>query len=152
MAISPSSSSCRISPLALYSSNIYTHRSSPMAQLTSLKYLAEKRNSDDNLKAHLGDEEVKKTVNENIPKKHHSSVENSSGTIKRHSRAHRQRSRRNLLSNGGPRQDLGTVNVRPDLGKIERQKTEEEPEEKSLVGDFVGTISSLLFGRKGGLL
>lgn len=149
MAISPSSSSCRISPLALYSSNIYTHRSSPMAQLTSLKYLAEKRNSDDNLKAHASSDDEAKTPVENNPKKH-SSVEG--GTTKRHARAHRQRSRRNLLSNGGQRQDLGTVSVRPDLGKIDRQKTEEAPEEKSLVGDFVGTISSLLFGRKGGLL
>lgn len=44
------------------------------------------------------------------------------------------------------RQDLGKV--RSDLGKIEKPKTEE----KSLVEEFVGSISSMLFGRKGGLL
>lgn len=147
-SMTPSSSSCRISPLALYSSNIYTHRSSPMAQLTSLKYLTEKRNSDDNLKAHTTVESGGGSRNEINPKKH-------SNENKKSNRVNRQRSRRNLLSNG-QRPDLGTVNVRPDLGKIGRQKTQEEPssssEEKSLVGEFVGTISSLLFGRKGGLL
>ncbi len=120
-----------------------------MAQLTSLKHLTEKRNSEDNLKALSGaSEEAAKSMVDKNPKKYHSNLEGS----KRNNRTHRQRSRRNLMSSGGQRQDLGTV-MRPDLGKIDRQKTEEEPEEgKSLVGDFVGTISSLLFGRKGGLL
>lgn len=143
MAINPSSSSCRISPLALYSSNIYTNRSSPMAQLTSFKYLADKRNSDDNLKAHAmspsSSEELQAI--ENNTKKH-------SNEIRKSGRVNRQRSRRNLMSNG-QRQDLGTVNVRNDLRKVEKM---EQPEEKSLVGEFVGSISSLLFGRKGGLL
>lgn len=53
-----------------------------------------------------------------------------------------------MNGHSGQRQDLGTVNVRPDLGKIEKPKLEE----KSLVEGFVGSISSLLFGRKGGLL
>ena len=141
--------SCRISPLALYSSNIYTHRSSPMAQLTSLKYLTDKRNSDENLKSHLqgtSQNEVKSPT-ENNPKKHHSE--------RKFNQVQRTRSRRNILSNGTGqiRQDLGTVHVRTDLGKIERQRTDDKPEgEKSIVGEFVGTISSLLFGRKGGLL
>lgn len=141
LSINPSTS-CRISPLALYSSNIYTNRSSPMAQLTSFKYLADKRNSDDNLKAHTmspsSSEELQAI--ENNTKKH-------SNDIRKSSRVNRQRSRRNLSN--GQRQDLGTVNVRSDLRKVEKQ---EQPEEKSLVGEFVGSISSLLFGRKGGLL
>ncbi|XP_070507424.1 trafficking kinesin-binding protein milt-like isoform X2 [Chironomus tepperi] len=146
MATTPS---CRISPLALYSSNIYTHRSSPMAQLTSLKYLTDKRNSDENLKSHLqstSQNEVKSPTESN-PKKHHSD--------RKFNRVQRTRSRRNILSNGTGqiRQDLGTVHVRTDLGKIDRQRTDDKPEEeKSIVGEFVGTISSLLFGRKGGLL
>lgn len=63
----------------------------------------------------------------------------------------RQKSRRSLMNGaGGQRPDLGRVgsvksNVRPDLGKV----ASKQPEEKM---GFVGTISSLLFGRKGGLL
>lgn len=129
--------SCRISPLALYSSNIYTARSSPMAQLTSLRNLTEKRNSDENLKAHLATTSEAKSPTD--PRKHSD----------RKNRVYRQKSRRNLMNgHSGQRQDLGTVNVRPDLGKIEKPKVEE----KSLVEGFVGSISSLLFGRKGGLL
>jgi trafficking kinesin-binding protein 1 len=130
---------CRISPLALYSSNIYTSRSSPMAQLTSLRNLTDKRNSDDNLKSHTSS----------------AGSEKSSGDVKKHSdrkmsRVQRQKSRRNLTNGqSGQRQDLGTVTVRPDLGKVE---VPEKSEEKSLVEGFVGSISSLLFGRKGGLL
>jgi trafficking kinesin-binding protein 1 len=151
MATTPS---CRISPLALYSSNIYTNRSSPMAQLTSLKHLTEKRNSDENLKAHLASSDLSSPTEASSsskfenPKKHHSD------RSKMH-RVQRTRSRRNIIHGNGhaqQRPDLGTVH-RPDLGKIGRQRTEERlGEEKSLVGEFVGTISSLLFGRKGGLL
>ena len=128
--------SCRISPLALYSSNIYTSRSSPMAQLTSLRNFAEKRNSDDNLKSHLASSNDKSPSD---PKKH---------SERKMSRSHRQKSRRNLM-NGQTRQDLGTVNIRPDLGKLQQPQ---QVEERSLVEGFVGSISSLLFGRKGGLL
>lgn len=70
----------------------------------------------------------------------------------------RQRSRRNLINgnSGGQRPDLGTVggssrSVRPDLGKTNRAE-EKKPEEKSFSQGFVGSISSYLFGRKGGLL
>lgn len=98
--------------------------------------MAEKRNSDENLKAHAAPSSDKSPTD---PKKH----------SERKSRVHRQKSRRNLINGStGQRQDLGTVNVRPDLGKIEKPKVEE----KSLVEGFVGSISSLLFGRKGGLL
>lgn len=128
--------SCRISPLALYSSNIYTSRSSPMAQLTSLRNFAEKRNSDDNLKAHTSSIVSDKSSAD--PKKH---------SDRKMSRVNRQKSRRSLVN--GQRQDLGTVTVRPDLGKVEGPA---KSEEKSLVEGFVGSISSLLFGRKGGLL
>ncbi|XP_021702516.1 trafficking kinesin-binding protein milt isoform X3 [Aedes aegypti] len=89
----------------------------------------------------------------------------------------RQKSRRNLLNgaNGSQRPDLGTVNgssrpagVRPDLGtvggsnksKSNNSKNEAAaapvapvPEQSRSLGQSVyGTISSLLFGRKGGLL
>ena len=55
----------------------------------------------------------------------------------------RQKSRRSM--NGpGKRSDLGTVNVNKNV--------ESSKEETSYVGGFVGSISSILFGRKGGLL
>ncbi|CRL05122.1 CLUMA_CG017968, isoform A [Clunio marinus] len=127
----------RVSPLALYSSNIYSSRSSPMAQLTSLRKLTENRYSDENLKSHVSP----------------SSNESQGGDLKKHSdrksRVNRQKSRRQLINgHSGQRQDLGTVNTRPDLGKVENERNDE----KSLVEGFVGSISSLLFGRKGGLL
>ncbi|EAA10282.4 AGAP008801-PA [Anopheles gambiae str. PEST] len=86
----------------------------------------------------------------------------------------RQKSRRNLLNgaNGGSqRPDLGTVNgssrpgVRPDLGTVGSKATGKtggnsstggtpavKEESRSLGQSVYGTISSLLFGRKGGLL
>ncbi|GAB0090450.1 milt [Sergentomyia squamirostris] len=70
----------------------------------------------------------------------------------------RQKSRRSLVSAGGQRPDLGTVGggggrVRRDLGRVAMPKevARVEKEEQQPKG-FVGTISSLLFGRKGGLL
>lgn len=107
-----------------------------MAQLTSLRNLTEKRNSDENLKSHAA---PTSDISPTDTKKHSD----------RKNRVHRQKSRRNLMNGtSGQRQDLGTVNIRPDLRKIEKPKVEE----KSLVEGFVGSISSLLFGRKGGLL
>lgn len=89
----------------------------------------------------------------------------------------RQKSRRSLMNgaNGSQRPDLGTVNgssrpgVRPDLGTVggaaggsnktksnsknEATATVPVPEQARSIGQSVyGTISSLLFGRKGGLL
>ncbi|XP_058818421.1 trafficking kinesin-binding protein milt isoform X3 [Topomyia yanbarensis] len=94
----------------------------------------------------------------------------------------RQKSRRSLLNgaNGSQRPDLGTVNgstsrpgVRPDLGtvggsnnKSKSNSSKNEPpstasaaqmqpapeQSRSLGQSVYGTISSLLFGRKGGLL
>lgn len=112
-----------VSPLALYSSNIYTSRSSPMAQLTSLRNLTDKRYSVENVRSHAF----------GINKSNDDSIRHSERKL---SRTYRQR----------PRQRPGIV--RSDLGKIERPKTEE----KSLVEEFVGSISSMFFGRKGGLL
>ena len=73
----------------------------------------------------------------------------------------RQKSRRNLIN--GQRPDLGKV--RPDLGKVagstatdsasqqHQQKQEQQPVvQQSMTQSFVGSISSLFFGRKGGLL
>lgn len=101
----------------------------------------------------------------------------SAATVARLKQMQRQKSRRNLLNgaNGSQRPDLGTVNgsgrsagVRPDLGtvggsgsnknKSNSNKNETAapapvPEQSRSLGQSVyGTISSLLFGRKGGLL
>lgn len=79
----------------------------------------------------------------------------------------RQKSRRNLKNGiGGQRPDLGTVGgrVRPDLGKVEskgspkaasgapQKARSEEKTSQSMTQSFVGSISSLFFGRKGGWL
>ncbi|CRL00359.1 CLUMA_CG013630, isoform B [Clunio marinus] len=132
-----STSSKLVSPLALHSSNIYTRYNSPMAQLTSLKHLSEKNKKID--------ENEKETTNENMSTTD-TSVSTSSAVVRSKQKMQRSRSRRNL--NGGQRRDLGTVN------NIKREKSDNEKveEEKSLVGGFVGSISSIFFGRKGGLL
>lgn len=103
----------------------------------------------------------------------------SPATAARLKQMQRQKSRRNLLNgaNGSQRPDLGTVSgsgsrpagVRPDLGTVggsnkskSNSKNNETaaaapvplvPEQSRSLGQSVyGTISSLLFGRKGGLL
>lgn len=77
----------------------------------------------------------------------------------------RQKSRRGLMNgSNGQRPDLGTVagKVRPDLGKVSRGNNESNSHEspkkenrptiqQSVAQSFVGSISSLFFGRKGGL-
>lgn len=80
----------------------------------------------------------------------------------------RQKSRRGLLNgSNGQRPDLGTVagKIRSDLGRVSRSnnesnanggvespKKEERPTiQQSVAQSFVGSISSLFFGRKGGL-
>jgi len=113
---SPSSS--RISPLAIYTSNMYA-RSSPMSQFMHFQQLMEKRN------------EVEEPTRPKIERK-------------------RQKSRRSIARGSvGQRRDLGTVNSRSETNKAESCESQSEP---SLVEGFVGSISSLLFGRKGGLL
>ncbi|XP_055707803.1 trafficking kinesin-binding protein milt isoform X3 [Phlebotomus papatasi] len=74
----------------------------------------------------------------------------------------RQKSRRSLMSgaSGGQRPDLGTVGnnggrMRRDLGRVAKEPDKEEQQKQTSASSsqgFVGTISSLLFGRKGGLL
>lgn len=88
----------------------------------------------------------------------------------------RQKSRRTLANGGGQRPDLGKVgpkagNVRPDLGRVakvtsptqerapplptqqqQQQQTASETNTQTMTQSFVGSISSLFFGRKGGLL
>lgn len=65
----------------------------------------------------------------------------------------RQKSRRNL-TNARQRTDLGRTNVRPDLGTVSKKPSHisQAKDDKPQSIGFVGTISSLLFGRKGGLL
>lgn len=74
----------------------------------------------------------------------------------------RQKSRRGLLN--GQRPDLGTVagKTRPDLGTVgtnsSQQTLQQAPavttatQPQSIAQSFVGSISSLFYGRKGGLL
>jgi len=128
----PSSSSRMVSPLALHNSNIYTRYNSPMTQLTSLKHLSEKKKTPEALSNDSTDQSETPST----------SVASNSNQARIKQRVHRQRSRLNM--NGtGQRSDLGTVNVNKNIEPIS---------EKSLVGGFVGSISSMFFGRKGGLL
>lgn len=99
-----------------------------------------------------------------------------SGGDSRVKQIQRQKSRR-AIGSGGQRPDLGTVagKVRPDLGRVssgataspsrrtvrhqsssEEAKAAQPPpitqQQQTMTQSFVGTISSLFFGRKGGLL
>lgn len=111
------------------------------------------------------------------PEKLESSASTTTSAV-RLKQMQRQKSRRSLMNgaNGSQRPDLGTVNgssrpgVRPDLGTVggaasnktkSNSKTDsaaatapaQVPEQSRSIGQSVyGTISSLLFGRKGGLL
>lgn len=140
--LSSNNNSKIVSPLALHSSNIYTrYNSSPMTQLTSLKRMSEQKVVN----------ETKENQNE-IVKNDQEETQNATTSSAQSSRAKskigRQKSRRNL--NAGQRSDLGTVNTMKDR-KSPTEETEKN-EEKSLVGGFVGSISSIFFGRKGGYL
>lgn len=127
-----SSSSRMVSPLALHSSNIYTRYNSPMTQLTSLKHLSEKKKPTEleNEIASIGESNSK-------------SEASNASQLRSKQKMQRQKSRRSM--NAGQRRDLGTVN---NTSKLESSDTKE----RSLVGGFVGSISSIFFGRKGGLL
>lgn len=102
-----------------------------------------------------------------------SSMENPSTRVKQ---MQRQKSRRNLKN--GQRPDLGTIGnrVRTDLGLVSQKQSDQFPStqnkssvrstndskhlstndtkevQQSITQSFVGTVSSLLFGRKGGWL
>lgn len=143
--LSSSNSSRIVSPLALHSSNIYTrYNNSPMTQLTSLKRLSEHKAAVEDIKENQ-QSEIKK--NNELEDKCQAST-SSAQTSRAKSKVARQKSRRNL--NAGQRSDLGTVNTMKDR----KSPTEEaeKNEEKSIVGGFVGSISSIFFGRKGGYL
>lgn len=136
-----SNSSKIVSPLALHSSNIYTRYNSPMTQLTSLKHLSDKKIASDvtNVSQLDGCSE-----NEEVP-----NVKTQPQLSRAKSKISRQKSRRNVNGNAGQRSDLGTVNSTKDRKSPDEA---EKNEEKSLVGGFVGSISSIFFGRKGGYL
>lgn len=105
-----------------------------MMQLTSLKHLSEKKKAPET----EAEDEISAGTNRTEPQ----SEASSTNQTRTKQKFQRQKSRRNM--NGtGQRSDLGTVNV---------SKSPETKEEKSLVGGFVGSISSIFFGRKGGLL
>ena len=102
-----------------------------------------------------------------------SSLENTSIRVKQ---MQRQKSRRNLKN--GQRPDLGTIGnrVRTDLGRVSQKQNDQsqctqnkssagsansskhlsnndtKEVQQSITQSFVGTVSSLLFGRKGGWL
>lgn len=139
--ILPSTSSSRmVSPLALHSSNIYTryNSNSPMTQLTSLKHLTEKRKTPEaSEEASIASADESKSKTET----------STSSQARSKQKFQRQKSRRSM--NAGQRRDLGTVNN----SKLENSSDKEKAEtSQSLVGGFVGSISSIFFGRKGGLL
>lgn len=160
--IIPTSSNSNISPLALHGTSAFIRRTaSPMTQLTSLKHI-KKSSSDDSSSV---------STTSSIPSDHLDSSSDISSTSAatnlkerpnkrpiseaRLKQMQRQRSRRNMTYGGAQRPDLGTVGtartagVRPDLGAVSKSGQKDQKEEKL---GFVGTISSLLFGRKGGLL
>jgi trafficking kinesin-binding protein 1 len=140
--ILPSNSSSRlVSPLALHSSNIYTRYNSPMTQLTSLKHLSDKSKSTDGDSSSEGADSSISTRSNSKPETSNSKSEANTTRAKK---LQRQKSRRNM-NGSGQRSDLGTVNV-------SKSAEPKESEERSLVGGFVGSISSIFFGRKGGLL
>ena len=124
-------------PLALHSSNIYTTRYSPMTQLTSLKHLSDNRrkNSENELES---DKNASSSNNNN-----NSSKGSPEARIKQ--KLLRHKTRRNL--NAVQRPDLGTVN-----GTKAADKPKDTQSKPGLVGGFVGSISSIFFGRKGGFL
>ncbi|XP_055643608.1 trafficking kinesin-binding protein milt isoform X2 [Toxorhynchites rutilus septentrionalis] len=126
--------------------------------------------------ARMPEEEQRNNATQTVKKQGTSTSPTTAARLKQ---MQRQKSRRNLLNgaNGSQRPDLGTVNgssrpgIRPDLGTVggssNKSKSNSKkdsaaaaaaaaanaPEQSRSLGQSVyGTISSLLFGRKGGLL
>lgn len=90
-------------------------------------------------------------------------INTSPPTDSRLKQMQRQKSRRNLKNGTAlQRTDLGTISsstngaraIRSDLGMVDPHTSEQKkaPESQSAAQSFVGSISSLLFGRKGGWL
>lgn len=124
-------------PLALHSSNIYTTRYSPMTQLTSLKHLSDNRRKSSENSSESDKSAVSSTHNNNTSK--------GSPEARVKQKLQRHKTRRNL--NAVQRPDLGTVN-----GTKAADKPKDTQSKPGLVGGFVGSISSIFFGRKGGFL
>jgi len=148
LATSSSSSTSRFinKPLALHSSNIYTTRHSPMTQLTSLKHL-----SDNRMKSSESSSESDKKSNMSAGSStnNNNNINSSKGSPEARvkQKLQRHKTRRNLNSNAVQRPDLGTVN-----GTKAADKPKDTQSKPGLVGGFVGSISSIFFGRKGGFL
>ncbi|CAH1710267.1 unnamed protein product [Chironomus riparius] len=127
-------------PLALHSSNIYTTRNSPMTQLTSLKHL-----SDNRRKSSENSMESDKNVSASSSTNNNNNSSKGSPEARIKQKLLRHKTRRNL--NAVQRPDLGTVN-----GTKAADKPKDTQSKPGLVGGFVGSISSIFFGRKGGFL
>lgn len=148
---SASTSQIMNNSLALHSSNIYTrYNNSPMAQLTNLKHLSDhKKNARSSVSSSESSSEsdilksssaVSSTQHNNI-----SSNKESHEARMKH-KMQRQKTRRNM--NAVQRPDLGTVNG-TKAGATQEKSAQSK---QGLVGGFVGSISSIFFGRKGGFL
>lgn len=103
------------------------------------------------------------SANDSKPKSK-SNPHESTKTPQKIKQMQRQKSRRSLINGGGggQRPDLGTVGPVNNLSKSTKQTQELDSDEsvvsatahpqQSYTQSFVGSISSLFFGRKGGLL
>lgn len=169
-----------VSPLALHSTSMYRRSDSPMTQLTSFKHLSgsetETHQTDevvidkDMIRAVLSKglaSSDKSVMSESQPdtgsldgdasnnEKEVKGPTETSATVANSCarRMQRQKSRRNINGCGARRADLGTVNTMTrtntrELSTIPNKKVSEA--EGSFAHGVVGTISSLIFGRKGG--
>lgn len=175
-----SNSTTAVSPLSLAaSSNFYSTHSrsaSPMAQLTSLKNLSSNDSSSvykledvridrDAIKAILNkgfsSENLKNSTmdkngnNGEFDVDANNSKSSQSTTSPNINSAKQNDARIKQMQRQKSRRNLGRTNMRPDLGTVSTNTSNNTiigNEEKTQSIGFVGTISSLLFGRKGGLL
>ncbi|XP_070496989.1 trafficking kinesin-binding protein milt-like isoform X3 [Chironomus tepperi] len=129
-------------PLALHSSNIYTTRYSPMTQLTSLKHLSDNRRK---CNESSSESDKKSNVSASSSTNNNNNNNSSSPEARIKQKLQRHKTRRNL--NAVQRPDLGTVN-----GTKAADKPKDTQSKPGIVGGFVGSISSIFFGRKGGFL
>lgn len=116
-------------PLTLHGSNIYTrYNNSPMTQLTSLKHLSSSKSTTG--ESSSSEASLSPTTTSS------SQQQKESQEARAKQKLHRQKTRRSMNTQ---RPDLGTVNSAVDKTKEPKQ-------------GFIGSISSILFGRKGGFL
>lgn len=143
-SLSPSTSQIINKPLALHSSNIYTRYNSPMTQLTSLKHLSDQKKKSRGGGGESSSEGASAASSTNNSA-NTSSKEMHDARMKH--KMQRQKTRRNM--NAVQRPDLGTVNGNK---AVDKSKETSAQGKQGLVGGFVGSISSIFFGRKGGFL